>query len=104
MRFLAEIMEEKDDIASILLNKILQSPQLIQLIEQRVDLKIQTIKQEQTLTRKQMAEMYQVSEQTIDRLTEEDLEDRGFRKIRIGVSVRFERIAIVGVSKKCKPL
>ena len=85
-------MPEPDTIESILKRQILQSPELADLIDQRAELKMKKMKQEQTLTRKQMAEMYQVSEQTIDRLTEEDLEDRGYRKIRIGVSVRFERI------------
>jgi len=88
-------MSGTESIKEVFRNEIrdyLQSPEGIAIIDQRAEQKIQAMKSEQSLTRRQMALMYQVSEQTIDRLTSEDLEDRGFKKIRIGVSVRFERI------------
>ncbi len=88
-------MPDPETIKEVFRNEIrdyLQSPEGLAIIDQRAEQKLQAIKSEHSFTRKQLAEMYQVSEQTIDRLTPEDLEDRGFKKIRIGVAVRFERI------------
>jgi len=88
-------MPGPESIKEVFRNEIrdyLQSPEGLAIIDQRAEQKLQAMKSEQSFTRKQMAEMYQVSQQTIDRLTDEELEDKGFKRIRVGVSVRFERI------------
>lgn len=81
-----------ETIESILTKKILESPDLAALIDSRAEQKLRAFRIDQRFTRRDMAQMYQVSEQTIDRMTDEELKDRGFRRIKIGVSVRFERL------------
>jgi hypothetical protein len=84
-------MEEKI-VIEIPIKQILDSPVLNARIMELVEQYTKVNSMPEYLTRAQMAQMYQVSQQTIDRLTDEELEDRGFRRIKIGVSVRFEKI------------
>jgi len=78
----------------------LNSPEALKILDQRIEIHLQGLEPAQTLTRKQMAQMFQVSQQTIDRLTDEELEDRGYKRLKIGVSVRFERISNAKLLRK----
>jgi len=84
-------MESDNEILGLLTNKLIRSPEfnqhLIGIIDQRLRLMQST---PEYLTRSQLAELWKVSKQTIDRMTEEALAERGFKKVKIGVSVRFE--------------
>jgi hypothetical protein len=47
-----------------------------------------------------MAEKYQVSPQSIARLSKDELRRLGFKLIKVGVQVRYDRIDIVGTSRE----
>ena len=81
-----------DQITQLIANEILSSPELIRLIDQRAGVIVKTSSSmPQYITRNQLAEIWQVSKQTVDRMTDEEIRDQGFTRKKIGVSVRFER-------------
>jgi DNA-binding XRE family transcriptional regulator len=94
------IDSKEDPITQILKNSILQSQELADVIDQRAEYLIKSRVHEQTLTRKQMAEKYQVSPQSIARLSKDELRRLGFKLIKVGVQVRYDRIDIVGTSRE----
>jgi hypothetical protein len=79
-------------IEEIIKKGILESPELAEIIDQRTEEKIRTSKLSQCYTRKDLAGIFKVSVQTVDRLTDEELEDRGLRRISVGSLVRFQCI------------
>lgn len=88
---LNEIRKE-DQLISILKGIILDSPELLQLIDQRAEIKMKEKEFPSCLTRDQLAKIWQISKQTVDRMTDEEIESNGFLRKKIGVAVRFERI------------
>lgn len=68
--------------------------------DQRAEQKYLALNLSQRLTREQLSRMYQVSKDTIDRLSEEELKNLGFVKLKIGTSVRFERISMAKASRE----
>lgn len=81
-----------EQLISILKSIILESPELQQLIDQRAEMIIREKEFPACLTRDQLSKMWQISKQTVDRMTDEELMKEGFRRKKIGVAVRFERM------------
>jgi hypothetical protein len=81
------------EISDILTREIMQSPEMDLLIDRKVEQKVsERLVTPEYFTRDQLAGIWKVSKQTVDRMSDEALNDHGFTRIKIGNSVRFERI------------
>lgn len=87
-------LKHEDILIRTLKSIILESPELKQLIDERAKQIVQNSTYEpiQDLTRKQLADLWQVSTKTLDRMTDEEILDNGYFRRKRGVAVRFERI------------
>lgn len=83
----------ESELIRILKSIILDSPELKQMIRSEAELIVREKEFPSCLTRVQLAKMWQISKQTIDRMTSEELRAQGFQRKKIGVAVRFERIS-----------
>ncbi len=93
-------MEEKQSLESIILLRILESPEFAEFIDQRAEAMYQKMKTEQKLTYEDIADEWQLSLTTVKTLTGEQLSGMGLKKIKGGAWVRFQRIVNIGASKE----
>ena len=78
-------MDHKESIESMIAKQVIQSPELADFIDQRATRLLKAMVKDQSLTRGQLAEKYQVSKQSIARLSDENLKKLGFKLIKAGM-------------------
>jgi hypothetical protein len=102
---MSDMLPPNDEpIAQYLTKKVLDSQELRQLIDQRAEMMIREKEFPGLLTRAQLAKAWQISKQTIDRMTDDEIAGYGFRRKKIGVAVRFERISPREVFNRTKKI
>jgi hypothetical protein len=97
-----------DDIAKMLFEALnllvihhLQSPEVVQIIDEKIDHKVREVSSEpKRYTQKQVADQCQVSEATIRRLHEDQIEKVGYIREKVGVQIRYRWIGIEKPSKE----
>jgi hypothetical protein len=88
-----------DSIEAILRKGILESDEFKSALDESVK-RYTAMVFEKRLTRDDMAKMYQISTDSVDKLSDENLSQLGWRKIKVGARVLFERIEIVEISRE----
>lgn len=81
------------DITTIIAKEVIASPEFNQAIDKTIEQRLSKISRPaEYYTREQLATLWKVSKQTVDRMTIEALKEHGFSREKIGVSVRFKKL------------
>lgn len=80
------------EFLSALKKEILSWPELTALINQRVAEAIKEKKLEKRLTGKELAEILRISYRTLSKKSDEQLTEQGFRRIRNGYLITYEKL------------
>lgn len=77
------------NLVAIIAKEIIDSPEFSQILEEKIN---KIVHQHKYYSREELAAIWKVSKQTIDRMSEESLNAQGYSRKKIGVSVRFEKL------------
>jgi len=82
------------EITTIIAKEVIASPEFNQALNKSVEQQLSKISRPaEYFTKQQLATLWKVSKQTVDRMTVQGLKDQGFSREKIGVSVRFKKIS-----------
>lgn len=79
------------NLAAIIAKEIIDSPEFSKILEEKIN---RIVCQNKYYSREELAAIWKVSKQTVDRMSEESLNAQGYSRKKIGVSVRFERLTL----------
>jgi hypothetical protein len=86
-----------DPVTDILLDKLLQSPVFDQKVNERIDQKVEQkvseiLSDPKIYTEKQMGEMYHKCKASINRMSDEQLNELGYVRLKVGVNNCYQRV------------
>lgn len=82
----------KTEFIEAMKREILSWPELTELINERVREAIKERKIEKRLTGKELAEILRISYRTLSKKSDEQLTEQGFRRIRNGYLITYEKL------------
>ena len=81
------------EITTIIAKEIITLPEFRQELSRQVEQELSKIQRPaEYYTREQIATLWKVSKQTVDRMSPNALREQGFSREKIGVSVRFKKL------------
>ena len=81
------------EITTIIAKEVIASPEFNQALDRTIEQRLSKLSRPaEYFTKQQLATLWKVSKQSIDRMSPNALKEHGFSREKIGVSVRFKKI------------
>ena len=82
------------EITTIIAKEVIASPEFNQALDRTIEQRLSKLSRPaEYFTKQQLATLWKVSKQSIDRMSPNALKEHGFSREKIGVSVRFKKIS-----------
>ena len=81
------------EITTIIAKEVIASPEFNQALNKSVEQQLSKLSRPaEYFTKQQLATLWKISKQSVDRMSPNALKEHGFVREKIGVSVRFKKI------------
>ena len=81
------------EITTIIAKEVIASPEFNQALDRTIEQRLSKLSRPaEYFTKQQLATLWKVSKQSIDRMSPNALKEHGFSREKIGVSVRFKKL------------